>query len=248
MDFQNLPVFPRICVGATRAMYVGPGLSLEPHANAATTIAIALAGSMQVRFSDEKGGWSDWIEGSSQIIISGKLHHLKSNGVMAFLYIDPLTIGHEALAALDLSAGRSKIKELYPALQLDDAFEAFNLRQKNIKDQRILKIVKEIDNDPLRFLNLKSAAESAFLSPSRFRDRFFDQVGLPFGRYRIWKRMAHVMKHLSDGKNITYAASSVGFSTPSHFSASFKKMFGVSAREIIALNAKIEIIGDDHYN
>jgi AraC-like DNA-binding protein len=53
------------------------------------------------------------------------------------------------------------------------------------------------------------------------------------------------MKHLSNGKNITYASSSVGFSTPSHFSASFKKMFGISARGIISLNAKIEIINDD---
>jgi AraC-like DNA-binding protein len=244
MDFQNLPVFPRVCVSATRAMYVGPGLSLDPHANAATTIAIALTGSMQIRFCDEKGGWSDWIEGSSQIITSGKLHHLKSNGVMAFLYVDPFTTGHADLAALDLNASRSKLKTLYPALHLDDAFGAFNLKQRNISDQRILKIIKEIDTDPQRFSNIKSAAESAFLSPSRFRDRFLDEVGLPYGRYRTWKRMAHVMKHLSNGKNITYAASSVGFSTPSHFSASFKKMFGISAREIIALNAKIEIVSD----
>lgn len=240
MDFQNLPVFPRVCVSDTRAMYVGPGLSLAPHANAATTIAIALTGEMQVRFSDSKGEWSDWATDSCQIITSGELHHLKSNGIMAFLYVDPLTSGYEDLNAQDLVTGRLKLASLYPRLQLDEAFEAFNLKQREIIDQRILKVIREIDNNPQAISSLNSAADVAFLSSSRFRDRFFEEVGLPFGRYRIWKRMAYAMKLLSEGRNITYASSSAGFSNPSHFSASFKKMFGISARDVISLNANIE--------
>ena len=54
--FQESPVLPRICVGPARAMYVGPGLALSPHLNAATTIAVSLQQPFELRTWAKKGG------------------------------------------------------------------------------------------------------------------------------------------------------------------------------------------------
>ena len=106
MDFQDSPVLPRICVGPARAMYVGPGLGLDPHFNVATTVAVSLGMDFELRTHQPERGWSDWSAGPFAVIPSQTLHHLRSVGPMAFLYLDPLGDGRVAPGAAMLERGR----------------------------------------------------------------------------------------------------------------------------------------------
>jgi AraC-like DNA-binding protein len=226
-------------------MYVGPGLHLEPHENAAATMAVALGEPFEIRTLAGATKWSDWQSHVSCLIPSGTLHHLKSRGPMVFLYLDPLTDRHHALTQDQLDRGRERLLEVRQGFGIGEAFAAFGLQARLPMDERIAKVVLEIEKRPESFKRVQEAAAMACLSPSRFRARFDAEVGLPFSRYRMWRRMALVMRTIAAGGTLTDAALSAGFSSSAHLSSSFKRMFGLSASEVIALGVSIDV-SEDH--
>jgi AraC-like DNA-binding protein len=243
--FQESPVRPRLCVGPARALYVGPGLNLAPHLNVATTIAVSLGDSFQVRTWSRRGGWSAWRSSPATVIGSETLHHLKSSGPMGFLYLDPLTDRVNPLSEGALARGREHLREAANQTGIDEAFAAFGLAAGRPRDARIAKVVLEIERHPEAFGRLHDAASLARLSPSRFRARFDAEVGVPFRRYRSWRRMAVVMRTLCAGGTLTEAAHEAGFSSSAHLSSSFKRMFGLSASEVLSLGVAIDVSGDE---
>jgi AraC-like DNA-binding protein len=242
--FQESPVSPRICVAPARAMYVGPGLQLAPHLNVAATIAVALAEPFQLRIWRAPAGWSEWQSAACALIPSETLHHLKSCGPMAFLYLDPLTDRRQPLTQAQLESGRIHLQGTAQRIGIQDAFAGFGLQPKVPSDARIARVVQEVERRPDAFGRIQEAAELACLSPSRFRARFDAEVGLPFRRYRLWRRMALVMRAIAEGKSLTAAALEAGFSSSAHLSSSFKRMFGLSASEVIALGVAIDVSED----
>ena len=82
----------RLLIGPSRAAYIGPGLNLEPHLNAACTLAFSLNEPMALRTWSKTKGWSDWNEVTAALIPGGTLHHLKcsNDAQMVFYYLDPL--------------------------------------------------------------------------------------------------------------------------------------------------------------
>jgi len=242
--FQEAPVFPRICIGPARALYLGPGLDLSPHLNAATTIAVSLLHPFELRTWAKKGGWSPWHPRMVSHIASGTLHHLKSRGPMAFLYLDPLTDRRNPLSEAELLRGRERLQALGHRSSLDTAFAAFGLRPNHPRDARIARVVLEIDRRPDAFNRLQDAAALACLSPSRFRARFDAELGLPFRRYRLWRRMAAVMREIAAGGNLTEAALSAGFSSSAHLSSAFRQMFGLAPSALLTLGVEIDLSGD----
>lgn len=243
--FQEAPVLPRICMAPARALYIGPGLRLAPHLNAAQTLAVALEAPFELRTCTPSSGWSDWRSTRSALILSETLHHLKSHGPMAFLYLDPLTDRHLPPSQAQLDAGRARVVEAGPALGIGEAFAAFGLQPRLPTDERIARVVLEVERRPQAFGRLQEAAAMACLSPSRFRARFDAQVGLPFRRYRMWRRMALVMRTVARGGSLTDAALAAGFSSSAHLSSAFKRMFGLSASDVIGLGVTIDV-SEDH--
>lgn len=243
--FQEAPVLPRICVGPARALYTGPGLDLAPHLNLAVTIAVAWQQPFALRMWARTGGWADWRTCHAAVVPSQSLHHLKSSGPMAFLYLDPLLDRRSAWAQSDLLTGRERLCSAGPGIGIDAAFAAFGLARRAPGDDRIARVVRAIERQPDAFARLREAADLAHLSPSRFRARFDREVGLPFRRYRQWRRMAVVMRTLAGGGNLTDAAMAAGFASSAHLSSSFKQMFGLSASSLLALGVGIDLSGDD---
>lgn len=242
--FQISPVLPRIWVGPARALYVGPGLDLAPHLNVATTIAVSLDQPFELRTWAKSGGWSPWRSEVIGVIPSETLHHLKGHGPMAFLYLDPLSDRLDPLSDTTLMRGRERLRVAALDFGLEEAFAAFDLRPKSQQDVRIARVVREIERRPNAFARVQDAAELACLSPSRFRARFDAQLGLPFRRYRLWRRMAAVMRTVASGGSLTEAAHAAGFSSSAHLSSTFKRMFGLSASDLLALGVVIDMSGD----
>ena len=243
--FQDSPVLPRIWVGPARALYVGPGLDLSPHLNVATTIAVSLRQPFELRTWAKSGVWSPWRPEFVCVIPSETLHHLRSIGPMAFLYLDPLTDRRHPLSRADLLHGREGLRLASPQIGLDEAFAAFGLLPHTPRDARIARVVREIERRPDAFGRLQDAAALACLSPSRFRARFDAEVGLPFRRYRLWRRMAAVMRTIAAGGSLTEAAHAAGFSSSAHLSATFKRMFGLTASDLLALGVTIDVSEDE---
>jgi hypothetical protein len=181
--FQDSPVLPRIWVGPARALYVGPGLDLSPHLNVATTIAVSLRQPFELRTWAKSGVWSPWRPEFVCVIPSETLHHLRSIGPMAFLYLDPLTDRRHPLSRADLLRGLERLRLAGLRIGLDEAFAAFGLLPHIPRDARIARVVREIERRPDAFGRLQDAAALACLSPSRFRARFDAELGLPFRRY-----------------------------------------------------------------
>jgi len=242
--FQKTPVFPRICIGPARAMYIGPGLDLVPHMNVATTIAVALADAFELRFWKPRKQWSVWKSSVVSVIPSQSLHHLKSTGPMAFLYLDPLRDRCLSLKDQTLLQGREKIFGVSQEISINAAFDAFGLLPNRPKDSRISRVLSEIERSPNAFGRIQDAASLASLSPSRFRAKFDAEVGLPFRRYRLWRRMAMVMRNISAGVSLTDAALAAGFSSSAHLSTAFKAMFGLSPSDVLSLGVTIDVSED----
>ena len=239
--FQESPVIPRIWAGPARALYVGPGLDLSPHLNVATTIAVSLRQPFELRTWAKSGDWSPWRPEIVSVIPSQTLHHLKSRGPMAFLYLDPLTDRRHPLSRADLLCGRERLRLAGQQVGLDEAVAAFGLRPHRPLDARIARVVREIERRPDAFGRLQDAAAMACLSPSRFRARFNAELALPFRRYRLWRRMAAVMRVVAAGATLTEAAHAAGFSSSAHLSSTFKRMFGLTASDLLASGVAIEV-------
>jgi AraC-like DNA-binding protein len=223
-------------------MYIGPGLALSPHTNVATTLAVSLShDEFALKTWCRRKGWSDRQTSPVTIIPSETLHHLISTGPMAFLYLDPLGDGRFPIAQENLEMGRLRLIEQYASIGIQAAFEGFGLIERKPVDARIAKVVREIERQPHAFERLQDAAEMACLSPSRFRARFSKEVGLPFRRYRLWRRMASVMRSIAKGENLTTAALHAGFASSAHLSSAFKQMFGLTASDILAMGVSIYI-------
>ncbi|MCZ8108939.1 MAG: AraC family transcriptional regulator [Burkholderiales bacterium] len=244
MDFQNSPVFPRICVGPARAMYVGPGLQLDPHLNVATTIAVSLDTDFALRTHDPEHGWSAWSSCPVAVIPSQTLHHLRSAGPMAFLYLDPLGDGRAPPGPAMLEDGHRRLRREARTIGIRAAFDGFGLPARRPSDERIARVVREIERRPHEFDSAPEAAGLACLSPSRFRARFADEVGLPFTRYRLWRRMAVVMRTVADGGSLTDGALAAGFASSAHLSTAFRRMFGLSPRALLATGVAIDVSED----
>lgn len=90
-----------------------------------------------------------------------------------------------------------------------------------------------------------SAAEMAAavnLSQSRFLHLFSAHAGTSFRRYRLWARMRHAAAAVSRGADLSTAASDAGFASPSHFSDTFRAMFGLTATQMLANQLRIVVM------
>ena len=221
----------QLLIGGTRAAYVGPGLNLSPHTNAVCTLAISLGAALDVRLMGKKGVWGEWKSTWAARVPAGALHHIKadSNSTLLFVYLDPqldrlqnftdseLNACRESLCKMDLSAATMLMIE-----------HALGLPDEDAAHPRLNTVIRAIENNPGDFDKIEDAAKLINLSGSRFRALFKSEVGIPFRRYRLWRRMAHVVKAVSNGKSLTHAGADAGFSDSAHLSASFKSMFGIT--------------------
>ena len=97
-------------------------------------------------------------------------------------------------------------------------------------DPRVDETLALIDRQPTdEHLPLKRAARAAGLSADRLRHLFVQEVGLPFRRYLLWRRVGLAVAAIGAGATVTQAAHAAGFADASHFARTLKAMFGVTA-------------------
>ena len=94
-------------------------------------------------------------------------------------------------------------------------------------DPRIAMVLKAIrDRDELR-MSLEAAAEIVHLSPGRFTHLFKDEVGLPFRRYMLWRKVTRAMLSMGKERTLAAAAQHGDFADAAHLTRTFFQMFGM---------------------
>lgn len=230
---------PRISISRARAMYVGPGLNLAPYKNAVAVLAIALQRPFSLAIFADESGEPD--HHRIALIAPGTLHHLQSVGPMVFVYLDALSDDHEGLRGLDLSQLRASLMDSasIPGT-VDEMCKILGIPPKPPADPRLAAVLQQLDESPQEFSRVRDAAKLAHLSSSHFQALFSQSMGLPFRPYRLWRRMAVAMTVVSEGGTLTDAAYKAGFSSSSHLSTAFRKMFGLAPSRLGELGVHFE--------
>jgi AraC-like DNA-binding protein len=94
-------------------------------------------------------------------------------------------------------------------------------------DERIVRTLQIIHEDPATRLSLAVLARHAQLSPSRFTALFRQTTGVPVRRYKLWVAMGAAVRSMQRGASLTDASMDAGFSSPAHFSNAYRQMFGM---------------------
>ena len=232
---------PRLSLSAARAAWVGPGLQLKPHRNAVATVAVGLDASFSLSAPFPSPAEDLWIA----LIPPGIRHQLIARGTMVFLYLDALSDDLERLRGADLASLHTRMLEAGTAVgtdwNVDDFCRALGLPADDVvsplqgsaqirrapPSPRLRRAIRALDDRPQDFPRVADAAALAGLSSSRFQAVFTGVTGMPFRRYRLWRRMAVVMRALAAGYPLTAAAFEAGFASSAHLSTTFRAMFGI---------------------
>jgi methylphosphotriester-DNA--protein-cysteine methyltransferase len=240
-DPHSHPARARVSIRGARAAFVGPGLDLAPHRNAVAVVAVALRQPFELTWLDPGAPEAHPLIREASLIPPGRLHHLRARGPMAFVYLDALSDDHAALQTSELERRSEALREAARgAWSVDDLCLSLGLARKPPSDPRIATLLKEIDLRPDDFDRLEVAARFVGVSPSRCRELIRLTAGVPFRRYRLWRRFAIVMRELSRARSLTEAAQSAGFASSAHLSAAFKAMFGLAPSTLLALGVSLD--------
>ncbi len=225
---------------AARAQGVVP-----PHAHHAIQIVIALDGCVAI------WGKSDgWRESRGIVVRADAEHSFDCNaalGVMVF--VDPESSEGAWLSASlreDITnVADTRLDSIVPqfrafAEQPDESGDIVTLIRRGVHglrpglaptprlDSRVTAVLDAIRaSDDLR-ISLDKAAEMAFLSPTRFAHLFKDQVGLPFSRYMLWRKLTRAMVAISSEETIAAAAQAADFADAAHLTRTFYQMVGMA--------------------
>ncbi|WP_273320092.1 helix-turn-helix domain-containing protein [Vallitalea guaymasensis] len=96
-------------------------------------------------------------------------------------------------------------------------------------DDRVIKVIDEIDRtESIQKDIFDKLSNIACLSQSRLSHLFREQVKISLASFLVMAKMHKTYNYNMRGENLTTASIHAGFDSSSHFSATCKKMFGLS--------------------
>lgn len=179
------------------------------------------------------------------MIPSGLPHQVDTNGspVLVFLYDSTSCVSRRITKVQAISdTDCRKIVDWYRAWEPDKNPDEYHLFERKLHhllglpqssgdttDPRIADAIHTIRSRASEPLSCREVAASVFLSQSRFSHLFKKEIGMTFSAYLIFQRLMAAYTQLLHGTAITKAALDAGFSSPSHFADTSRRVFGLSA-------------------
>lgn len=190
----------------------------------------------QAVFSDKPVGVVDGggreISGTCLLIEPNATHRLLPADTADICYVEPTAaFGPPHALRERIKAGRARIVS-GPAIQ--PFWEGRMLRApRRAIDTRISDAIATIGRllalGPVRLSDVSAESD---LSVGRLRHLFSSEIGLPFQRFILWRRMSAAFEHLLAGSNVTEAAHAAGFADAAHLARTIRAMFGIRATDI----------------
>ena len=215
------------------------------HAHHAIQAVVAIEGEMLIR-----GTRDDWRAGAGIIVNPDVEHSFDCNGASAaMLFVDPestegawltgalkqgITMVPQARLAAAAAELRAFVDDPFTSLEVSELIQhcirALSPRPAPVRkmDERVTRVLAAIrSSDDLR-VSLDAAADRACLSSSRFAHLFKQQLGLPFSRYMLWRKLTRAMVAIGSSRTIADAAHAADFSDAAHLTRTFNQMFGMA--------------------
>ncbi len=215
------------------------------HAHHAIQIVITFEGAVGIRGEHD----ADWRMANGVVVQADVEHSYNGNrAVGAMLFVEP-----ESLEGIWLRSSLREEVTLVPSSRLvscagelrrfvEQPLESLEIgalikhcvqalcagappsRRMDERVTRVLAAIREAED--LR-MSIEDAAAMIFLSPSRFAHLFKQQVGLPFRRYMLWRKLARAIVIIGRKGNIGTAAHAADFADAAHLTRTFYEMFGM---------------------
>jgi len=215
------------------------------HAHHAIQIVIALEGSVAISGRD-----GEWREARGIVVRPDAEHSFDCNGAFGvMMFVDP-----ESSEGAWLSMALRQDITIVPDTRLDALVAALRtfadqpdessdiaavvrqciqglrsgLAPTRRLDARVTTVLDAIRaSDDLR-MSLDQAADKACLSATRFAHLFKEQVGLPFSRYMLWRKLTRAMVAIASEGTIAAAAHAADFADAAHLTRTFYQMVGMA--------------------
>jgi AraC-like DNA-binding protein len=215
------------------------------HAHHAIQIVLALDGCLAICGKDD-----GWRESRGIVVRADAEHSFDCNGALGVMvFVDPESsegawlsafLRHEITTVPD-----TRLDSIVPELrafaeQPDETQDVAALVRDCVQglrpglaptrrlDSRVTTVVDAIrESDDLR-MSLDKAADMACLSPTRFAHLFKDQIGLPFSRYMLWRKLTRAMVAIASERTIAAAAHAADFADAAHLTRTFYQMVGMA--------------------
>jgi AraC-like DNA-binding protein len=220
------------------------GGEVPPHSHHAIQIFLALDGAAAIR---PIGG--EWREGRGIIVRPDVEHSFNARGASgAMLFVDPESSEGawlQSVLAEDITVApaarlQSCLDELATFCERPlEGMDVGDLVRHCVRafcagappsrrlDRRITTVLHRIrESDDLR-MSLEAAAALVHVSPGRFAHLFKDQLGLPFRRYMLWRKLTRAMLAIGRQSSIADAAHASDFADAAHLTRTFHQMFGI---------------------
>ena len=240
------------------AGYLGPGLQASGHAHHAVQVIWSFGRPVEVA-----------LDGSSRAVTAAIVPANSHHGFNAhpdpllLLFVEPHSQRGRVLDTLARQLNGAELSHrvaspgLLPAVEGVAVVEAWcdsfldalvaDLIDSRARSQAVsLRVEVEetldyIDRNLRGVPRLKEAATEVGISSSRLTHLFTAQVGMPFRRFVLWSRIKTATEEVKQGRSMTDAAASAGFSDSAHFSRVFHDMFGLAPSAVLPI---VEIVGN----
>jgi AraC-like DNA-binding protein len=208
---------------------------------------------------------SNWKTYKSLIIKENVIHQLDTNdSVQLIIYLDAEMRIAQAIKSKYLAE-----KEIYPLdLNIFHFVNSNDLQQallnqnplllENLINRILGSLSLEIGNTPAderisiaeqtistthpEEIKIKSLADKACLSESRFRSLFKDVTGVSLYRYILWNKIRYATNQIIAGYTVSDAAIDAGFTDSSHFHKMMVQLFGISPSKFLKDNKEENLV------
>ncbi|TGL24459.1 AraC family transcriptional regulator [Leptospira yanagawae] len=202
------------------------------------------------------------------VIPHNSIHQFSTRSPYLSIYLDPKTkvanqILNYAKASIDFNIDLSKFLKFYKEISLEqippknisnrleevllDLFNESNSQNcfgtyKQIIDERVLNCLDLIERYSSQGEPIKPSQLAKVCNLSMFRlvHLFSENVGIPIRSYALWCKMRNAISFLMSKESMIDSSYRAYFSDQSHFSRSFKRMFGINPSEIFQDPSKFE--------
>lgn len=232
---------------------------VPPHAHHAVQVTLSLDLPVRMREGDD----GEWLEGQGTIVLPDVTHSLDATNVLAaLLFVDPESREgrwlRRSLSAPITTIPPERFECCLPGLRIFrdrplDAVETTRLVTSVVRnlcvgpppvhrlDERVARALELVRASDASRIPLEQVAAKVFLSPSRFARLFAEEVGLPFRRYVLWRKLSRALQLIGRGSTLSAAAHAGGFSDSAHLTRTFYQMFGMSPTAMLGRGELYEI-------